>query len=230
MKKITFLCLSVLILGISMVISMPNANAQEKKADNAPDYRLISMAMDLADYGYDNQSAMALAQAAEILADNPVKSANAKDVETKKTLGAVPGAHDYSPNALLAEAKRVAGKDNAVLAYIEKVEKTVNAPAATRGTSKAAAYYQDVYISGGSTKFFYIDIPAASYIEVETDGSDERLCLYVYNEIGELKDSDCRTNPSTSAPFLFSQEIQIKLVNMSSYGTYCRVWVDGISL
>lgn len=229
MKKFTKILVSALVLGVGLMISMPNASAQQDKKENTPNYRLISMAMDLADYGYDNQSALALAQAAEILIDNPVKSANCKDSATNKPLPAIPGAHDYSPKALLNKAKEYAGTDEAALAYINTVEKSANT-FRTRASSKATAVYQDIYIAGNDYEIFYEDVPDLSNVELWVTESDASLCLYVYNALGQLKDSDCRTNPSTDSYYAFSQRIQIKLVNRSSYGTSCRIWFQGYYL
>lgn len=115
---------------------------EEKKADVQLDENIqnIRLASELAEYGYANDSASALLQAAEILAQTPTQKKD--DVKFTKEGTSVENpdktTKEFTAESLVADAKKLAGKDKNLLAWAKQVEK--KAKTSTRGAIGGAIF------------------------------------------------------------------------------------------
>lgn len=191
---------------------------EEKKATDrppSPEMMAIQTAIGLAKYGYANYSATALAEAAKILSETKTQdldvtktSEGGQESAPKSTL------MSFEPNQLIADAKKYAGKDKTILAYISQIEKNIKGSTTRgavggpkRGASTVNAYSTDSYVC----KFWSNELAEVAVIG---DG-DCDLDLYIYDEYGHLVASDtdytdqciCRWVPSWTGAFT------IKIVN-----------------
>ncbi|MEE3314146.1 MAG: hypothetical protein VZR56_08310 [Treponema sp.] len=219
MKKIAMI-LAVGLVSISLAISQ--AATTEVKKEAAPENSNISnlkLAYDLADYGYKNDSASALLQAAEIIASVPKQKA---DVEAKLEGTSVDNPEkaksDYSVDSLIADAKKLAGKDKNLLAWAKNVEKA--AKKSTRGASSGALYDSYfAYANGGTTYYdWFFDANRVAEVGVHSlDGAD--LDLYIYDENGNLiiADTGCERNAYCSFKPYFTTKFRVIVKNNARY-------------
>lgn len=205
MKKIVMI-FAVGLACVSLAIS------QSQKKEAAPensDIANLRLAYDLATYGYKNDSASALLQAAEIIVSVPKQKADVK-AEQKGTSAESPdGAKsDFSAGAMIADARKLAGKDKALLAWASDLEKV--ASKSTRGASGGALYDASfVYANGGTTRYnWYFDAGRTAEVAVySVDGAD--LDLVILDENGNIIASDegyavnayCRFTPKWTGVF-----------------------------
>ena len=113
------------------------AFAQEEKPESnkaaSPEMSALQTAAGLAKYGYANYSATALVEAAKIFAETKTQP---MDIEAERgrteTVADKDNAVSFDPAQLLVDAKKFAGKDKVVLAYVKQVEKSI-ASGSTRG-------------------------------------------------------------------------------------------------
>lgn len=207
-----------------------SAFAQEEKTDLSkpvsPALTALQTGASLAQYGYDNYSPTALAEAARIIGTAQTQAFEftrsgevATDEEVTKETGAT-----YDPMKLLADAKKYAGKDKAVLTLIKKTEKEIqSAEGQTRGVVGGAKSMEDRVMAHSTNAYkerFWGGEPAE--VLVFGDG-DTDLDLYIYDENNNLITSDtdytdiciCRWNPIWTGYFI------IKVVNRGSvYNEY----------
>jgi hypothetical protein len=152
------------------------------------DLTALQTAYSLAKYGYSVYSASALIGAAEILAKTPIRT-----LDAKPEAGAAAGQSskpEFIPATLLADGKKYAAGDAAMLAWADKVEKSLGA--ATRGA--AIGPQEGVALLNGNSNITYkLPFKAGqdAYIYVSGDGSTD-LDLYIYDEKGNLISYDER--------------------------------------
>jgi hypothetical protein len=193
MKQLFLSLLVATFVSVNLVYSQDNqSGSTEKKGETAapsPAMQTVILAGQLAKYGYENNSATALIQAAELYLSvgttefKPESAEQGKGEETPKDEHV---SHD--PKQILADAKTLAEGDAVVLALLDKVEKTkpnrgsVGGP--KYGEYKVFAYSTDRY----SLKFWANE---RATVVVSGDG-DTDLDLFVYDENGRLiaKDDD----------------------------------------
>ena len=219
MKKIAMiLTIGLTIASVVMAQAIPTEPKEEVKQESM-DITNLKLAYDLADYGYKNDSASALLQAAEIIAQVQKKKA---DVEAKKEGTSVenPDANtsDYSAATLIADAKKLAGKDKNLLAWAKDVEKL--ASKSTRGASGGALYDANfAYANGGKTYYnWYFDGGRFAEVAVHSmDGAD--LDLYIYDENGNLivKDDSYGSSAYCSFSPRWTGIFQVYVVNNARY-------------
>lgn len=224
MKKIYF----VLIITLSvMLASCNNATQQseEKEDKGAPESTSITKlqtAENLAIYGYDNKSALALANAADIILSMPPVETT---ITQEKPEGEIPTdatekkdkSYEFSPTALLNSAKEFAAGDEAMLSVIEKIaEKNVDHRGPDAQCDRVYAHQTAVY-----TKTFR----AGSKAEVLVVGDgDTDLDLYVYDENGNSIASDTDYTDRCYVSFYprWTGEFIIKIKNRGNvYNNYC---------
>ena len=211
MKKILEI---VCLCGLSVAaFAQEEKPASDKKT--SPELAALQTAAGLARYGYENYSATALIEAAKIIAETQVQEldaqgtpGNPQEVQEKATT------FNLSPNELLADAKKYAGKDKVVLAYAKQVEKTLQ-----RGSTRGAVggpKYGEGRVYGKDHADYQLKFWAGELAEVIVIGDgDNDLDLYVYDSNGNLiaSDSDytdqcvCRWVPSWTGAFI------IRIVN-----------------
>lgn len=224
MKKIMlFIC----ICGLSIT-----AYAQEEKPKSdkspSPEMSALRTAAGLAKYGYSNNSASALIEAAKIFAETntqsmdavPVREGNGYDAEKDNKVS-------YDPVQLITDAKRIAGKDKIILAYAKQVEKSLNL-GTTRGAVGGPKGQKD-RVYGKDVNSYQVKFWANELAEVCVSGDgDTDLDLYVYdsngNQIGSDTDysDDCvvRWVPAWTGTFI------IKVVNRGALYNNYAIWTN----
>lgn len=204
MKRVSLIA----ILFLAFVVGAPAvlAQGQEKEEANGkaggeetPDVRAVgdvTMAHDLARYGYRTASPQALLTAAQILSD-----AGAQTIERPKdsegdAAAEADGAKDedisFAVDDLLAAARRLAQGDEHTLAIISDLERRTGEE---RGRREGPIVHYDRILARGTDWFGRQDLvfvggePAR--IGVRGDGDTDLDC-WVYDENDRLIDSDTR--------------------------------------
>ena len=156
MKKIGLVLAGALLATsvFAQAEKQPEIEAKEElKAPVSEEMASIQTAFQLAEYGYKNGSASSLLCAAEILAQVPKQEMKTKATQDESgTKEAQAEKKQYTAEQLLADGKKLAGKDKTLLAYAKTVEKLVKA--GTRGAFGGPKYdFSYVY---GNSKTSYI--------------------------------------------------------------------------
>jgi len=177
---------------------------EDKKASAATAVSQLALAAELVAYGDKNKDAMALILAAKIQKKNPTheekrkKSSKGGGKDDKKA-----GKAD-STDAVLARARKLAGKDKGLLALVADV-----ADMSSRGLSGGAGSTRDRVLAR-STDIFELTFKGGERAEILIKGDhDTDLDLYVYDENGNdiCKDTDstdtmyCRWSPRWTGKF-----------------------------
>lgn len=210
-----------------MLASCNNATQQseEKEDKGAPESTSITKlqtAENLAIYGYDNKSALALANAADIILSMPpvettMTQENPEGETPTEATEKQDKSYNFSPTALLNSAKEFATGDEAMLSIIEKIaEKNDGSRGADAICDRVYAHQTDIY-----TKTFR----AGSKAEVLVVGDgDTDLDLYVYDENGNLIASDTDYTDRCYISFYprWTGTFTIKIKNRGNvYNNYC---------
>jgi len=188
MKKVFLSLLIATTVSANYVYSQeqqPRLTAEKKGEIIAPSPVMQSLVLagQLAKYGYENNSASALIQAAELYLN--AGSTDFKPESYEQGKGAETTKDEYishDPKQILADARILADGDAALLAMIEKVEKTKPSRGAVggpkRGTYKVAAQRSDYF----TVKFWAHE---TATVTVVGDG-DTDLDLFIYDENDNL--------------------------------------------
>jgi hypothetical protein len=193
MRKIILLLLMATSVSVNLLYSQEKQQATTEKEGEIvappPAIQAVILAGQLAKYGYENNSATALIQAAELYLSagmtelKPVSEEKGKGAETTKDEFV-----SHNPKQILADATTLAEGDPLLLAMIEKVDKAKSSRGALGGPKGGAfrvfAQSTDTYVVK-----FYANETAS--VAVSGDG-DTDLDLFVYDENGNLigKDAD----------------------------------------
>lgn len=218
-----------LTIALSVMLASCNNSVQqneEKEDKGAPEATSISQlqtAESLAIYGYDNKSALALANAADIILSIPpvettvMKEQSEGDAATENAEKQEKN-YNFSPTALLNAAKEYAADDEAMLSVIAQIAKKDDGT--RRGVEalcdRVYANKTDVY-----TKTFRAG--AKAEILVIGDG-DTDLDLYIYDENGNLIASDTDYSDRCYISFYprWTGSFTIKIKNRGNvYNNYC---------
>ena len=186
MKKISLLLIFAMI-GFTLFAQVGETGT--KPASTTPrseDVEALQTASLLAKYGYDTSSASALIGAAEILVyiqTQPLGTTGTQSGQTADS-GAKSGNPEYTPANLLADARRLAGRDATMLAWASEVEAAMNTT--TRGAVGGPRYQVD-RVNAFSTITYQLQFRANQWAEVLVSGDgDTDLDLYIYNPYGAL--------------------------------------------
>lgn len=224
MKKLLLLaCLC----GLSLA-----AYAQEEKPESdkvaSPEMSALQTAAGLAKYGYANYSATALVEAAKIFSETKTQPMEVEAERGKtESVSAKDNAVSFDPSQLLADAKKYAGKDKVVLAYVAQVEKGLKS-GATRGAVGGPKGQKD-RVYGKDVNSYKVKFWASELAEVCVSGDgDTDLDLYVYDENGNLIGSDddysdecvVRWVPKWTGTFI------IKVVNRGALYNNFAIWTN----
>ena len=203
------------------------SNTEVKKDSNHEVSMTISsfeLANDLAQYGYEVESASALIEAADILTSITLKKLEAeKDGEFVAEI--TKSENSYKVEDLLASARKFAYDDSTLLSMIGKVESRLSSDKArTRGSG---IFYEEGRVNGGSFVTYSVSCSGGLWTEVSVVGDgDTDLDLYVYDYNGNLVSYDedygdrcyCAFIPSKTSVFI------IKIVNRGNvYNRYQMV-------
>lgn len=233
-KALSFLMLAIL-LGIGT-----QAFAQDKNKND--DFKIISkeefkitdldrqcqLARDLVSFGYKQKSAIALVQAAEILAEHPITIPELKDEKGKPIADVTE--HSYDPKDLLKDAKEFAQGSSDLLAYIGTVEKNVDKTMSTKAETTSAGYVSTVYLrSGESTTVTYENVGGLFEDFIAYAESYNKLMIEVWTTgvpPTEYKGSATGYNPKVyfSKPTKVNP-LHIKVTNLESSSTRVEVGV-----
>ncbi len=178
------------VLAVSITLFAQERPPKDTLATPIPeDLQALRTASSLALYGYKNESASALVEAAVIFNSIPTQElvVEANSPETKEI---APGSGvSFDPKQLIADAKEMAGRDKELQAYIKKVEKTIGR--AKRGAVGGPCLKTGLVMTL-STDTYLIRFEgrrkATVILEASADISD--LDLYVYDEYENLIDYD----------------------------------------
>lgn len=226
MKKILFF--AIIALGATLVsCNKPAAVSEEKVEASQPaseQLAAVRVANDLAKYGYEAESASALIEAANILAGVPTQALEA----TKENTGVANPTKDeksLTVESLLADAKDFAAGDETLLAMVAKVEQKYQ-PELTRGRVGGPATDYD-RVEARSYVQYYITFRGGEFAEVAVVGDgDTDLDLYIYDENGNLIDSDIDYTDACYCSFVpsWTGSFRVKIVNRGSvYNRYTLI-------
>lgn len=207
-----------LLIACLCSLSIAGFAQEEKPASEqpaSPQIEALQLASNLVTYGYANSSATALIEAAKILSETPTQAfAGTKESADQQAVADKGKTICLDPAKLLADAKKFAGKDKTVLAYAAQVEKGLKA-AKTRGPIDGPKMTTE-RVKAHSTDVYRVTFVGGELAEVLIYGDgDNDLDLYIYDENGNLVDSDidytdkcfCQWVPAWTGVFV------IKVVN-----------------
>lgn len=182
----------------------------------------MQLALELSKYGYANNDALSLIQAARIskqagFTAEARDKAGADEQRPTPAPGEKHGQISLDPAKLLADAQAMANNDGVVLAMINDVKNNV------RGAVGGPKYHEDRVLAH-STDYYNIQFRGGETASVLVDGDgDTDLDLYIYDQYGNLitKDDDytdtclCTWTPRRTATY------KIKIVNRGDvYNAY----------
>lgn len=224
MKKLVYIiclcCLSI------------SAFAQEEKPESgkiaSPEMSALQTAAGLAKYGYANYSATALIEAAKIFSETKTQPMEVEAERGKtESVSAKDNDVSFDPTQLLADAKKFAGKDKVVLAYVDQVEKSLKS-STTRGAVGGPKGQKD-RVYGKDVNSYKVKFWAGELAEVCVSGDgDTDLDLYVFDENGNQIGSDTdytdecvvRWVPAWTGTFI------IKVVNRGALYNNFIIWTN----
>ncbi len=179
MKRI-IICLFLLAVSFSL-FAQARPQKDTLSTPIPEELQALRTASSLAMYGYKNESASALVEAAKIFNSIPTQEMTVREGSSPTREITPDSGVSFDPKQLIADAKEMAGRDKELTKYIEKVEKTIGK--AKRGavggpvikTSMVLTFSTDRYIIK-----FEGQRKANVLLEASSDISD--LDLYIYDE------------------------------------------------
>ena len=187
---------------LTLILSVSSLSAQAKEGVNAgksvqadPDVvdavDALALASQLADYGYDNESAVSLVAAARILMDNNYQDEGRWEDDTTTGLGGGPGDDkegrtvDLDPDRFLADAAMMT-HDQHLEAVIERMANSPQSKGAVGGP-----IYASRRMEARTTHWYDATFAGGEYARVVVDGDgDTDLDCWIYDENNNLIDSD----------------------------------------
>jgi hypothetical protein len=219
MKKVLYFA----VIALSAMMVSCCKQASEEKAEGAvagsPQVAAVRLAMNLAQYGYEVESAAALIEAADILVSTPTTEMENPEIERGTACAegeAKADKAEITPAQLLKDAKELAADNAAMLELAANVEKKMAAAAeGTRGNIAGAVSHVDRVDAYGSD-VYYMTFRAGEKGEVGLIGDgDTDLDLYVYDENGNLIASDTDYTDDCYVSFYprWTGRFKVKIVN-----------------
>ncbi|MBR6592363.1 MAG: hypothetical protein IKK81_07075 [Prevotella sp.] len=208
---------------IAMMLPLAGMAQEEKDTTVAiPQVeRTLLMAADLSKYGYANNDALSLIQAARLskqagfVCVDCVKETMSR-IETTNE-GTKSGKISLDPTKLLGDAKKIAGNDGVLLALIDDVNTNV------RG-AVGGEKYASSSVNAGATDVYNISFRGGELAMVVVIGDgDTDLDLYVYDSYGNLiaRDADYTDNCVVTWTPRWTGKFRIKIVNRGRvYNSY----------
>ncbi len=226
MKKIFMLLVFCLFGAIGLFAQSEvedEKTALEKEA--SPDMKALQTAYSLAEYGYENNSASALIEAAEILAQIQTQKLETEVNQEGEKVG-TEKADAYTAEKLIADGKKLAGKDKSLAKWIAEVEKLVKNTSGTRGAmggpkigewciyGNGGRCYCNIMFRGGELAA----VLASSYNSCDLD-------IYIYDKYGNLvvKDSSYALDAFVSWYPRYDAIYKVVVKNASQKDAYCIV-------
>lgn len=213
--------------GLSIAAFAQDEKPESSKAAS-PQMSALQTAAGLAKYGYANYSATALVEAAKIFADTQTQPMEVEAERGKtETVAEKDNAVSFDPAQLLADARKFAGKDKVILAYVNQVEKSLKS-GSTRGAVGGPKGQKDS-VYGKDVNSYQVKFWAGELAEVCVSGDgDTDLDLYVYDANGNLIGSDTdytdecvvRWVPAWTGTFI------IKVLNRGALYNNFAIWTN----
>ena len=188
----------------------------ELKGEASQSVNSLKLATDLVKYGYEQQSALPLIQALQIIAENPTQPLKAtregSNVETARKEGKK-GNISLDFDEIVAKAKEFADGDETMTALIAQVqeENSGSHRGAVNGPSRTVEY-----VNGNSVDTYQISFVAGYLAEILVSGDgDTDLDLYVYDSNGHLiaQDADYSDDCYVSWVPAWTGRYVVKVVN-----------------
>ena len=227
-KVILFISVSILVISTSCTQKSGDAEAKDAAISGISEpLNDAKLAGELAVYGYTNNSALALAQAAEILCEMDIRNLEVTKSEEgakNENTGEKKGKVTLNVDTLLADAAIMASDDTTLLALVDGVKKI--ATAGKRGrTYGPAAVERTVSSNSSYTDYIKFDGSALAEIVIVGDG-DTDLDIYVYDENDNLivKDDDNLDICYVSWYPRYTSTFKVKIINRGSvYNKYTLI-------
>lgn len=179
MRRITTL---FLVLAFSAPLFAQERPQKDTLATPLPEeMQALRTASSLAMYGYKNESASALVEAAKIFNSIPTQEMEVRE-GSSPTREITPGnGVCFDPKQLIADAKEMAGRDKELQAYINKVEKTIGR--AKRGAI-GGPFIKASMVLTLSTDRYLVKFAGGKKANVILEATNEisDLDLYIYDE------------------------------------------------
>ncbi len=212
-----------LFVMIALMLPMAVMAQEEKDATGVvPEgEKALRLAAELSKYGYANDDALSLIQAARISKKAGFTLEDKKKVEGDKgqpgSKAGKKGQVSVEPAKLLADAKAKAGDDGVLLALIDDVNSNV------RG-AVGGPKYGESHVNAGSSDLYEVNFKAgeSAMVIVVGDG-DTDLDLYVYDNNGNLvaRDADYTDDCVVTFTPRWTGKFTVKIVNRGSvYNSY----------
>ena len=177
MKKISLLVIFT-VIGFSLFAQTDNKPAAQPLSENL---LALQTANALARYGYSAQSASALIGAAEIFAQIRTQPLGVQPERQQSGSTAVE-TPEFTPANLLADARRIAGRDATMLAWANEVERSLNTT--TRGAVGGPRSARDIIV-GRDTHTYSVQLRGGELTDITLIGSGvSDLDLYLYDANG----------------------------------------------
>ena len=214
MKKILLSALVLLLTATTWAQEI--GEKQELKGEVSSSLSALRLASDLVKYGYAQQSALSLAEALQIINENPTQPLKAEregtQVDTSKSEGKSSVISlDY--DKILTDAKAFAEGDETITKLLAQIEE--NGKVRHRGAVNGPSRHYDS-VNGNSTDTYQISFIANYLAEIVVSGDgDTDLDLYVYDSNGNLIvcDEDYSDNCYVSWVPKWTGRFIVKVVN-----------------
>lgn len=194
MRKLFILLALFSATSFSAFAQNANQLGKDEQTSAAPvseDIRTLELGCQMARYGYANKSASALIEAARMIgsiATQPATDEHSEVGEGQPNDGKKRSSISYDPEQILKDARKYAGKDKSLLALADQVESSLKT--AHRGAIVGPyTVYDRVLAHSTDTWTCTFRGGESARVVVEGDG-DTDLDLYIYDENGNLVDSD----------------------------------------
>ena len=217
----------------AMMVSCNKQTAQNEQkekisASASQELDALRIALDLAKFGYEAESASALLEAANIFASTPMQALEAeveKGAENANETEKIERA-PFSPEQLIADARDLT-EDANLLALANKVAEKLKAQVkSTRGVVNGPYYDRD-RVDAHSNVTYTMRFRGNEVAEVAVSGDrDTDLDLYVYDENGNLVASDTDYTDQCYVRFqpIWTGLFRVKIVNRGGvYNNYQMV-------
>ena len=202
-----------------MISNAQQSNEQFSSKEGATkisdDMKKTDLAINLLRYGYQNNSSVSLAQAAQMLFELNMGQLTFSEV-TGESKSEQP--LNMSVTKLLQDALTMSEGDAETRAYVESVKTQIDNKPINKG-ARNGPVRKSARVAANSTVAYALDIAGGEVMTIAVYGDgDTDLDLYVYNEIGDLRAYDDDPSGDCLVMFLplFSQKIRIEIKNRGS--------------
>lgn len=218
------LIITLLLIATSAICFGQSIKEKESQAPASPEMKALRTATSLANYGYENESASALVEAARIL--SMIQTQPLEAVSMPKAKNNLQNGQEitFEPEKLIADAKKIADKET--MKYIKTVEKRINSKHRGAVGGPCSAYG---LVAGGDTDTWEIQFERLRTAEVFVSGlkiSD--LDLYIFDALGDLIicDEDNTSECYCSWVPVLSKTYTVMVVNRGILPNGYSIWTN----